>query len=83
MKEYTIRYEEKAVGYYTIKADSERKALDEFDRLGYFGLLDFAKMEVVGSSAAIIGGEEIDSETDSPMEKVARMERLSLEPLGA
>ena len=83
MKEYTIRYEEKAVGYYTVKAENERKALDEFDRLGYFGLLDFAKMEVIGSSAAIIGGEEIDSETGSPMAKMAGMERIGLEPLGA
>ena len=83
MKEYTIRYEEKAVGYYTIKAENERKALDEFDRLGYFGLLDYSNLEVIGTSAAIIGGDEIDSKTDSPMEKVARMERLSLEPLGA
>lgn len=83
MKEYTIRYEEKLVGYYTVKAENERKALDEFDQLSYFGMLDYSKLQVMGTSAAIIGGEEIDSKTDSPMEKVARMERLSLEPLGA
>lgn len=83
MKEYTIRYEETAVGYYTIKADSERKALDEFDKLGYFGLLDYSNLETIKTSAAIIGGDEIDSKTNSPVEEMARMERVSLEPLGA
>ena len=79
MKEYTIRYEETSVAYYTIEAESERKALDEFDRLGYFGLLDYSKLETIKTSAAIIGGDEIDSKTDSPMEKVVGVERPCVE----
>ena len=58
MKKFEIRYEETMVGYFTVEANSEEEALDEFWGEVQDGEIDLLDTEMMDSHAIVIGEEE-------------------------
>lgn len=54
MKTFTIKYTEKYTGYFTIEAENEEAALEEFEYLASEGKIDFDKMECSDSDTVVI-----------------------------
>ena len=50
---YKIRHEETSVDYFTVEANSEREALEEFSRQVEEGLIDYSNMEMISSTDTI------------------------------
>ncbi len=54
MKTFTIKYTEKYTGYFTVEAENEEAALEEFEYLASEGQLDFDDLEMTDSDTEIV-----------------------------
>lgn len=54
MKTFTIKYTEEYTGYFTVEAENEKAALEEFEYLAGEGKIGFDKMECSGSDTEVV-----------------------------
>ena len=54
MKTFPIKYTEKYTGYFTVEAENEEAALEEFEYLASEGQLDFDDLEMTDSDTEIV-----------------------------